>query len=103
MIDSVLIKGNVNSIDINIDILASKSFTQRILACAYICKGVSLIKGVGKSNDELALLHIIKNLGAKVIDNKSYLEVHSNYPSALLVFNRWLLLITQVEPFSGCR
>jgi hypothetical protein len=34
MRDSVLIKGNVNSIDINIDIPSSKSFTQRILACA---------------------------------------------------------------------
>ncbi len=78
MIDSVLIKGNLNSIDINIDIPASKSFTQRILACAYICEGVSLIKGAGKSNDELALLQIIRNLGVQVIDNKSYLEVRSN-------------------------
>jgi hypothetical protein len=52
MRDSVLIKGNVNSIDINIDIPAFKSFTQRILACAYICKGVSLIEGAEKYHNK---------------------------------------------------
>ena len=45
---------------------ASKSDTQRALICAGIAEGVSIISNVGCSDDEQAVLQIIKDLGAEV-------------------------------------
>lgn len=47
----------------------SKSITQRAFAAALLHKGISNIYNAGSSADELAALHIISNLGAKIINN----------------------------------
>lgn len=44
----------------------SKSDTQRALLCAALCKGVSYIQHVGKSDDEQNMLNVIEALGAKI-------------------------------------
>lgn len=43
----------------------SKSYTQRVLACALLHQGVTRITNAGTSADELAAKHIIQELGAQ--------------------------------------
>ena len=45
---------------------ASKSHTQRALACALLNPSTTLLKGIGRSDDENALLNVLKTLGAQV-------------------------------------
>lgn len=45
---------------------ASKSAMQRACAAALLAKGTTIIHNPGKSNDDIAALQIIKNLGATV-------------------------------------
>lgn len=54
---------------------ASKSFTQRALTCALIAKGKTLIHNAGDSDDEMAVLKLIQDAGAKV----------TRLPDALLI------------------
>jgi 3-phosphoshikimate 1-carboxyvinyltransferase len=51
---------------------ASKSAMQRACAAALLAKGTTIIQNPGKSNDDIAALEIIKNLGAAIelLDNK---------------------------------
>ncbi|MES2588569.1 MAG: 3-phosphoshikimate 1-carboxyvinyltransferase [Bacteroidota bacterium] len=51
-----------------IKIPSSKSDTQRALLAAALSNGISTLKNVGTSSDELAMLQAIQDLGAKIID-----------------------------------
>lgn len=50
----------------NISIPASKSDSQRAILCAALAEGTSHLTGIGKSDDEWAMLHAIEQLGAIV-------------------------------------
>lgn len=54
---------------------ASKSCTQRALAAALIKTGRSVIKGAGRSNDELVARDIIQSVGAIIEENEQELIV----------------------------
>ena len=56
---------------------ASKSFTQRAMACALIANGESLLKNIGKSDDEQASLQIIQKTGANIIQTENDILVQS--------------------------
>jgi 3-phosphoshikimate 1-carboxyvinyltransferase len=63
----------------------SKSMTQRAYAAALLHKGKTIIYHAGSSDDELAALHVIQQLGAKVLetdlpmlDSAAILSVTSN-------------------------
>lgn len=58
-----------------VTIPASKSFTQRALTCALIAEGKTVIRNAGVSDDELAVLKLIQDAGAKV----------TRLPDALLI------------------
>ncbi len=49
----------------------SKSAMQRACALALLNKGITIINNPGKSNDDLAALAIIRNLGAGVVEEES--------------------------------
>src|SRR5687768_8640321 len=49
-----------------IQVPASKSDSQRAVLCAALADGVSVLTGIGKSDDEQAMLKAIVDLGAKV-------------------------------------
>ncbi len=53
-----------------IQIPASKSDSQRAILAAGLAKGQSLLKNVGDSHDELAMLKTIESLGATIVSNK---------------------------------
>jgi 3-phosphoshikimate 1-carboxyvinyltransferase len=50
----------------SLQIPPSKSHAQRVLACALISQERTLIKNLGKSDDEIAVFQLIKDAGAKV-------------------------------------
>lgn len=58
---------------------ASKSVTQRVLALAALVEGTLEVEGIGHSDDELAALAIIRQLGAVVeqIENKVTIDARS--------------------------
>ena len=57
---------NPSVISGNIHAPASKSSMQRACAAALITNGETIISNPGKSNDDLAAIEVIKNLGATV-------------------------------------
>ncbi len=71
------------------EIPASKSFTQRALACALIANGESYLKNIGISDDEQASLEIIQKAGATVshIENDVLIQSSGFNPSGALNFN----------------
>lgn len=65
---------------------ASKSLSQRALAAALLRPEKTILSGVGRSEDELAALEIIKALGAEVRKNTdNTLEVSSAYPHNIAI------------------
>jgi 3-phosphoshikimate 1-carboxyvinyltransferase len=61
---------------------ASKSLLQRACAAALLCGGKSIICNGGISNDDLAALNIIRNLGAEFhYHSEKELEIKSNFPN----------------------
>lgn len=58
-----------------IQIPASKSDSQRAILAAGLAKGESILKNIGDSSDEQAMLESIQKLGAKVISNSD--QTHS--------------------------
>lgn len=56
----------------------SKSAMQRACAAALLHKGKTIIRNPGHSNDDLAALKIIQQLGATVIDENNELHITSN-------------------------
>lgn len=50
----------------SIQIPASKSDSQRAILCAALAEGTSVLKGVGKSDDEQAMLKAVVELGARI-------------------------------------
>ncbi len=50
----------------NIQIPASKSDSQRAILCAALANGTSRLTGIGKSDDEQAMLHAIEQMGAGI-------------------------------------
>lgn len=55
---------------------ASKSYAQRILLAAALCKDKIDIKGIGNSNDVRAIVAIVDQLGAEVEGNTELISVH---------------------------
>lgn len=53
-----------------IEIPASKSDAQRAILCAALADGTSRLTGIGKSDDELAMLQAVRQMGA-VIQNEN--------------------------------
>ncbi len=54
----------------NITIPASKSDSQRAILCAALAVGTSRLSGIGKSDDEIAMLRAVEQMGA-VIQNEN--------------------------------
>lgn len=67
--------GNFNAI---MDAPASKSCMQRACALALLHKGATIISKPGKSNDDLAAIQIIQNLGAVTEERDGALHIYSN-------------------------
>jgi 3-phosphoshikimate 1-carboxyvinyltransferase len=63
----VIVKIQPGKISGNIDAPTSKSSMQRACAAALLNEGKTIIGNPGKSNDDLAALGVIDNLGAKVL------------------------------------
>ena len=61
-----------------ITIAPSKSVMQRVCAAALLYHGTTTILNPGKSNDDVAALHIIQQLGATVTIHKNNIEIISN-------------------------
>lgn len=57
---------------------ASKSHTQRALAGALLHHGKTVIKHAGSSNDEVAAMAVIQQLGATINKHQDHLEIISN-------------------------
>lgn len=51
----------------NIVVPASKSDAQRAVLCAALAEGTSRLTGIGKSDDELAMLRAIAQMGAEIV------------------------------------
>ena len=62
----------------SITIAPSKSVMQRVCAAALLHKGTTIIHNPGKSNDDLAAIQIIQQLGATVTINDNNIEIISN-------------------------
>ncbi len=60
----------------NISIPASKSDSQRAILCAALSEGTSHLTGVGKSDDEQAMLRAIEQMGA-ILENENKDEFSS--------------------------
>lgn len=63
------IKGTVNT-------PASKSHAQRALACALLNPNQSILHGLGQSDDERAVLGVLRSLGAHIEDIDDVLKIH---------------------------
>ena len=62
----------------NVQVPPSKSYTQRAFAAALLRKGETIIYNAGKSNDDLAALNIIQQLGAEVSEQEDRIKIVSN-------------------------
>ena len=62
----------------NINAPTSKSSMQRACAAALLHHGQTTIHNPGKSNDDLAALEVIKNLGASITETENNLVISSN-------------------------
>ena len=62
----------------SINIPPSKSAMQRACALSLLNNGTTIIYNPGKSNDDLAALDIIGNLGAKIEHTKNQIKIISN-------------------------
>lgn len=66
-----------------IAIPASKSDAQRAILCAALAEGTSRLSGIGKSDDELAMLKAVQKLGAVVqSENENENEKQNEYSSS---------------------
>lgn len=65
-----------NQVKASFSIPASKSHSQRVLACSLINKEKTIILGLGNSDDEQGLFQLISEMGAKIerIDGKIIIE-----------------------------
>lgn len=61
-----------------IHIPASKSHTQRVFAAALLRKGKTLVSNAGHSEDEIAALHIIQDLGATIVQEDGTIQISSD-------------------------
>lgn len=59
----------------NIRIPASKSYGQRALVCALINPNKTFVYGLGSSDDELAVLTLIQDLGARITTYQDHIEI----------------------------
>ncbi len=60
-----------------ITIAPSKSVMQRVCAAALLHKGTTIIHNPGKSNDDVAAIQIIQQLGATITINENNIEIVS--------------------------
>lgn len=67
----MIVKIQPGKISGNIDAPTSKSSMQRACAAALLNKGKTIIGNPGRSNDDLAALGVIDNLGAKVLQQST--------------------------------
>ena len=59
-----------------IHIPASKSHAQRVLACALMNPQLTIIRGIGSSDDEQAVLGVLKTLGSKIDKHDDALYIY---------------------------
>ena len=75
----MIVKISPSKISGTINAPTSKSSMQRACAAALLNEGITVINNPGKSNDDLAALGIIKNMGAEIIEEpNSSLKIISN-------------------------
>ena len=75
----MIIKISPSKISGTINAPTSKSSMQRACAAALLNEGITVINNPGKSNDDLAALGIIKNMGAEIIEEPNgSLKIISN-------------------------
>jgi 3-phosphoshikimate 1-carboxyvinyltransferase len=81
----VIVKINPGKISGAINAPTSKSSMQRACAAALLNEGTTVIRNRGNSNDDLAALSVIQNLGAQIVeqqDNKLVIESKGVKPVA---------------------
>jgi 3-phosphoshikimate 1-carboxyvinyltransferase len=80
----------------------SKSHAQRVLACALISQETTLIKNLGKSDDEIAVFQLIKDAGATVVQNEDEIQIEGidfkNIGISTLNFNESGLATRMMTP-----
>jgi len=82
---------------------ASKSSMQRACAAALLHSGTTIIQNPGNSNDDLAAIELIKNLGAVISNNNQELVIHSKGINNNLVENEEALVVNCGESGLGIR
>lgn len=74
----MVVKINAGKISGIINAPTSKSSMQRACAAALLNEGTTVISNPGKSNDDLAAIGVIKNLGAILTEQNDRLTIESN-------------------------
>ena len=74
----MLVKVSPSSLNGTINAPASKSMMQRACALALLNNGVTILRNPGYSNDDKTAIEIIKNIGAKVLENENSISIISN-------------------------
>ena len=59
----------------NVKVPPSKSMAHRAIICASLSHGVSKIENIDFSDDIIATMEAMKALGAKIYQNKNYIEI----------------------------
>ena len=86
--------------DTTISVTSSKSYTIRLLLCAYLSNQEVVIKNNNYSKDVLATINVLKSLGSKIIINKnnklitqSAAKNWSNRNCQILLLTRYIVLL----------
>ena len=74
----MLVKVSPSALNGTINAPASKSMMQRACALALLNNGVTILRNPGYSNDDKTAIEIIKNIGAKVLENENSISIISN-------------------------
>ena len=74
----MLVKVSPSALNGKINAPASKSMMQRACALALLNNGVTILRNPGYSNDDKTAIEIIKNIGAKVLENENSISIISN-------------------------
>ena len=74
----MLVKVSPSALNGKINAPASKSMMQRACALALLNNGVTILRNPGYSNDDKTAIEIIKNIGAKVLENENSISIISD-------------------------
>lgn len=75
---NLIISPKIESNDVAINILGSKSYTNRAILIASISNGTSKISNLLRSDDTKYMILALQNLGVNIIDNNDFLIIEGN-------------------------